>query len=154
MRVIFLDYQGVLDTYENPDILDVENLNILLEIVKKTNAKIVITSSLRCTYFLYGEHNEIMQNLINILALNNVDVYGLTPLLDNKEKEITFYLNIHPEIESYCIFDDEYYFKSMKEHMVKLKLHKDKGNGLKDISLPNVIEKLNYKDNYKLLKRN
>ena len=143
MRVIFLDYQGVLDTYENPDILDVENLNILLEIVKRTNAKIVITSSLRCTYFL-----------INILALNNVDVYGLTPLLDNKEKEITFYLNIHPEIESYCILDDEYYFKSMKEHMVKLKLHKDKGNGLKDISLPNVIEKLNYKDKYKLLKRN
>lgn len=39
-------------------------------------------------------------------------------------------------------------------NMVKLKLHKDKGNGLKDISLPNIIEKLNYKDNYKLLKRN
>lgn len=51
MRVIFLDYQGVLDTYENPDILDVENLNILLEIVKKTNAKIVITSSLRLLIF-------------------------------------------------------------------------------------------------------
>ena len=30
----------------------------------------------------------------------------------------------------------------------------NKGNGLKHISLPNVIEKLNYKDNYKLLKRN
>ena len=45
MNVIFLDFNGVLDTYENMDEINEGNLQRLKHIVDETNAKIVISSS-------------------------------------------------------------------------------------------------------------
>ena len=44
MKVIFLDFNGVLDTYDNMDEINPDNLNRLKHIVDETNSKIVISS--------------------------------------------------------------------------------------------------------------
>ena len=42
MKVIFLDFNGVLDNSENYNIVDEENLAILKEVIDATGAKVVI----------------------------------------------------------------------------------------------------------------
>ena len=44
MYAVFLDFNGVLDTYQEMDKIDKENLEILREIVQTMEAKIVISS--------------------------------------------------------------------------------------------------------------
>lgn len=143
MKTIFLDFNGVLDTYDNLDKIDEENLNILKELVKETKSNIVITSSIKNMYYYAGKHNTTMKYLLKTLKENNILVTGITQKRNKREDEIIEYLNSHPEIDYYCIIDDEYYFESMKEHMVKLKEQKDGGNGLKEIDKKIIIKALN-----------
>ena len=140
MKVIFLDFNGVLDTYENMCEVDAENLNILKEVIDETGAKVVISSSIKNTYFYAGHHNKVMEYLIDVLTKNNIEIYGLTPWLKNREKEIQNYLKNNPDISEYCIIDDDFYFESMKEHMVKLKHQLLGGNGLKEIDKSQIIK--------------
>ena len=145
MKVIFLDFNGVLDTFENMNEVDPTNLNILKEIIRETNAKIVISSSIKNSYFYCGKHNSTMKYFMKVLEENGIEIYGLTPWLEKRELEIKKYLEEHPEIEDYCIIDDDYYFESMKEHMIKLDHQWLGTNGLQDINKDNII---------KILKRN
>ena len=140
MKVIFLDFNGVLDNSENYNIVDEENLNILKEIIDETGAKVVVSSSIKNTYFYAGHHNRVMEYLIDVLTENNIEIYGLTPWLKNREKEIQDYLEKNPDISEYCIIDDDFYFESMKEHMVKLKHQLLGGNGLKEIDKNQIIK--------------
>lgn len=140
MKVIFLDFNGVLDTYDKFDVIDQTNLSILIDIINQTNAKIVISSSIKRTYLYLGRHGKAMNYLIETLTDNNIDIYGITPNLENREMEIKEYLKEHPEIENYCILDDDYFFDSMKEHMIKLKSQQLGGNGLKEINKDKIIK--------------
>ena len=45
MKVVFLDFNGVLDTYENMDVVDPDNLNRLKKIIDETGSKVVLTTS-------------------------------------------------------------------------------------------------------------
>lgn len=54
MNVIFWDFNGVLDTYENIDKINKENLQRLKYIVDETNAKVVISSFLKNSYYYTG----------------------------------------------------------------------------------------------------
>lgn len=45
MKIIFLDFDGVISTYEKGWRFDMKKLELLKEIVDKTDAKIVVTSS-------------------------------------------------------------------------------------------------------------
>ena len=150
MKVIFLDFNGVLDNSENYNIVDEENLNILKEIIDETGAKVVVSSSIKNTYFYAGHHNRVMEYLIDVLTENNIEIYGLTPWLKNREKEIQDYLEKNPDISEYCIIDDDFYFESMKEHMVKLKHQLLGGNGLKEIDKNQIIKILKRWFNYDL----
>ncbi len=69
MKVIFLDFNGVLDTYYSLDEIDKDNLLRLKKIVSDTGASIVISSS-------------IIKELINILLENDIDVTRITPSKD------------------------------------------------------------------------
>lgn len=140
MKVIFLDFNGVLDNSENYNIVDEENLSILKEVIDATGAKLVISSSIKNTYFYSGHHNRVMEYLIDVLTKNNIEIYGLTPWLEKREMEIQDYLKNNPDISEYCIIDDDYYFESMKEHMVKLKHQWLGGNGLKDVDKNQIIK--------------
>lgn len=145
MKVIFLDFNGVLDNSKKFNIVDEENLSILKEVIEVTGAKVVISSSTKNTYFYCGQHNRVMKYLIDVLTENNIEIYGMTPWLEKREDEIKTYLKNNPDIEEYCIIDDDYYFESMKEHMVKLKEQLLGGNGLKDIDKNQIIKILKRK---------
>lgn len=140
MKVIFLDFNGVLDNSENFNIVDPDNLAILKEVIDETGAKVVISSSIKNTYFYAGHHNRVMEYLIDVLTENNIEISGLTPWLKNREKEIQDYLENNQDVEEYCILDDDYFFESMKEHMVKLKHQLLGGNGLKEIDKNQIIK--------------
>lgn len=133
MRVVFLDFNGVLDTSMNMDIIDMDNLMILGEIVDRMDAKIVISSSIKNAYYYRGKHNKIMNYLVETLINYGLEVYGMTPWRETREEEIREYLGEHEEIIDYLIIDDDYFFESMKEHMIKLKPQELGGNGLKDM---------------------
>ena len=142
MNVIFLDFNGVLDTYENMDVIDSNNLNILLNVINLTESKIVITSSNKDYFYRNGKHNKIMENLINVLSSYGVVVLGYTKKLGSREEEVLDYLNTHPEIQHYCIIDDDYFFESMCDHLVKLTSQNDGGNGLIEANTDDIIRKL------------
>lgn len=133
MKVIFLDFNGVLDTACDMDIIDMDNLFILGELVNKMDAKVVISSSIKNTYYYAGHHNKVMNYLMDTLVNYGIEIYGITPYKETMEEEIQEYLINHPEITDYLIIDDDYYFESMKEHMVKLIPQGDGGNGLKGL---------------------
>ena len=143
MNVIFLDFNGVLDTYDNFDIIDITNLHILIDAINLTNSKVVITSSNKDYFYRNGRHNNIMNNLINVLKSYNVCVLGYTKKLNSREEEIIEYLCSHPEIEHYCIIDDDYFFESMSDHMIKLTSQNDGGNGLVETTSEEIVRKLN-----------
>lgn len=143
MKVIFLDFNGVLDTYENMDTIDEINLHILINAIKKTEAKVVITSSNKNVFYRVGKHNKIIINLLNTLKQNNIEILGITKYLNTREEEILDYLKTHPQITHYCILDDDYIFESMKEHQIKLTNQNDGGNGLQETSIEEIVRKLN-----------
>ena len=54
MKVIFLDFDGVINNWNNFDGVDINNVLPLLEIVKITDAKIVATSSNKYSFQVNG----------------------------------------------------------------------------------------------------
>ena len=144
MKVIFLDFNGVLDIWENMNVVNQENLNRLKRIVAVTEAKIVISSSVKTNYFYTGQFNEVCKHLIASLKNANLEVAGITPLARGKELEIKAYLESHPEVENFCILDDDYEMPLFKEHIVKIPLQSEQNpNGLTDEHVEQAISILN-----------
>ena len=127
MTVIFLDFNGVLDTNLNMDVIDDGNLERLRKVVLLTGAKVVISSSLKNTYFYTGRYSRLLQSIIDILLENGIDVIGITPKADSREEEIKLYLSMHPEIDNFCILDDDYDMESLKDYLVKLPMQMEEG---------------------------
>lgn len=150
MKVIFLDFNGVLDTFNNMDEINPDNLNRLKKIVMATNSKIVISSSLKNSYYYTGVIGKKLMNVIKTLETNDIEVIGLTPLADNRELEIEMFLDDHDNIENFCIIDDDYDMPTFKEHLIKLKPQQFGGNGLEDKDVEKTINILN-KEKQKVL---
>lgn len=134
MKVIFLDFDGVLygihDLYEDGIKIDKskwidkikKTSEILGEVCKKKNAKIVIESSYKDLIDEETLETEIdwIQEIFDILKAEGVEIVGRTPNLRDirgedydgnppiwKEDEILAYIDRHPEIDSYCVIDDD-----------------------------------------------
>ena len=120
MKVIFLDFNSVLDTNIKMNEINYDNLQRLKRIVMETGAKIVISSSIKNSYYMTGVYSQMLQMVLYRLISEGFDVVGMTKYLENRELEIATYLMEHKDIENYCIIDDDYDMESMKEHMVKL----------------------------------
>ena len=151
MKVIFLDFNGVLDTYDNMDEINPINLQRLKHIVNETNAKIVISSSLKNSYYYTGHLSSHLLSIIKELEKEQIEVIDITPKATNREKEIELYLQTHPEVENFCIIDDDYYMEKFKYNLVKLPNQMQEGQmGLDDYHMQIAIEILN---NRKLCKR-
>lgn len=99
--------------------IDEEKVAILGEIVKLTDAKIVLSSSWRWD-FKYGKENienSSSKALIYVFDKYNIDIIGITPKVSGgnnkisscswRENEIKEYLKSHPNIDSFCIIDDD-----------------------------------------------
>lgn len=54
MKVIFLDFNGILDTWCEMDVINYDNLQRLKRIVNETDSKIVISSSIKTGYVNSG----------------------------------------------------------------------------------------------------
>lgn len=144
MKVVFLDFNGVLDTYEKMDEINYDNLQRLKFIINETEAKIVISSSLKNSYFYTGHFSKRLQSIIEKIEEDGMEVIGITPKAGNREDEIKLYLSQHQEIENFCILDDDYEMEDLKEHLVKLPPQIQKGQtGLDDVHMNMAIDILN-----------
>ena len=148
-NIIFLDIDGVLNSdkyfdsisnkeYINPvdrlmlDI-DTSKVKLLLEIVGRTNAKIVITSSWR--------RMKLYQYIKERLVSMGLPVVGETPFIEGRRgEEIRSYL-LENRVSNYCIIDDEVFkdYKELEDYLVVTDFYED---GLTIEHAKGVVKKL------------
>jgi hypothetical protein len=140
MNIIFLDIDGVLNGYNrwntlgwnivckfnseklrnwyreltDPCGVHKNKVKLLAEIVHSTNAKVVMSSCWRHSYwkFVNGETNSIddVKKLADLLNKYNIDIIDITPRSKSgrREDEIIAWLSRHEdEVDSFVILDDE-----------------------------------------------
>ena len=121
MNVIFLDFDGVIDTIYYKTNEDMEKkIKILGDICHKYDCKVVIEASAKDS--IDEETMEIESNwvrqIFEYFKKYDIECIGRTPTVQRrlsdhsylpiwKEDEIRLYLYRHPEIEHYCVIDDD-----------------------------------------------
>ena len=122
MNVIFLDFDGVLDTVHYNSLEDIERrIKILANICRAYNCKVVIEASAKDA--IDEETLEVIEgswvkDIFKLFKKYGIECIGRPPTVmvktgDNsyipmrKEDEIIQYLEMHPKIEHYCIIDDD-----------------------------------------------
>ena len=107
MKIVFLDIDGVMnkpDSWhksEEEQIVD-EKCELLKQLVENTGCKIVLSSSWR--------NVPRLRHIVGRkFAQYNIEIYDCTPTLNNAQRgdEIREWLNHHPNVTSFVIFDDE-----------------------------------------------
>lgn len=172
MKVIFLDVYGVLihSKYQNPENLhiDEEKVEFLKQIIDKTNAKIVLSSTWKNSYKKDTTPNknryEVLENILNKYELKIHDrLPGIIPVPLTKEEkkskkykktnsvynpytrrsgEVYSYLK-NNEIESFLIIDDrDFDWKFFKYHKNLIKTSY-KGGGLLEKHIKKGVKILN-----------
>lgn len=136
MKVIFLDIDGVLNSWATGYKITTKKLQLLNNLIEQTGAKIVISSSWRigskdvkefldknfskCTFrldnFKDATNHECIENIFyndNIIDLT--DTFG-----PSRGDEIKRWLDNHEDIESYVIIDDSIdMLDEQLEHLVQ-----------------------------------
>ncbi len=116
INVIFLDFDGVLDTSHYMSNEDVEKrIAILADICKTYNCKVVIEAASRdaIDYNTMTGNNEWGTFLLKCFNKYGIECIGKTPNVQRqnkdmwKEDEILEYLRRHPEVEHFVILDDD-----------------------------------------------
>jgi hypothetical protein len=141
MNIIFLDIDGVLNGYNrwntlgwniickfnseklrnwyreltDPSGVQEKKVKLLAEIVHSTNAKVVMSSCWRHSYwkFVHGESDydiDRIKKLASLLNKYNIDVIDITPKSKSgrREDEIIAWLSRHEdEVDNFVILDDE-----------------------------------------------
>lgn len=122
MNVIFLDFDGVLDTYHYNSLEDIERrIKLLADICNENNCKIVIEASSKDAIdeeTLKIVEGSWVNDIFELFKKYGIECIGRTPNVERrigestylsmwKEDEIIEYLEMHPEIEHYCIIDDD-----------------------------------------------
>ena len=111
MKIIFLDVDGVLNSVQDRFSWTIESdkhLILLACIVRRTDAKIVVSSSWRnCSLLdtLKKRLNDFSMSVLDVTGYNKNGIRGL---------EIKEWLDNHNDIESFVILDDEVF--DIKEH--------------------------------------
>ena len=136
MKVVFLDIDGVLNPYPNQKknmeagtgdssvlILDLNCMKALKKIIKKTDAKIVLSSTWRREEWNGGFAPK--ENVQRQLQEYGMELWDFTPVLPvyDRGKEILCYLREHPEVDNYLIFDDDRsvgWYEELAEHFVRI----------------------------------
>ena len=143
MKVIFLDFDGVINNYKYFNGIDEKCVKILKIIQKETNSSIVAITSLKYS-FQIDDNIEIKNTnyykIVEQLRKQNIEISDITPLVNhNKKLEILAYLKQHNEIEQFVILDDYYICDELKEHQVLIDLY----NGLQEEHIKPTINILN-----------
>ncbi len=113
MKVIFLDIDGVVCLHKqknnceaDEEIFDAECCYRLKEIMQATGSKMVLSSSWR----LFPESFAFVLEQLEPYGITKEDFIGITPLLEDRPKEILAFLKSHKEINSFIALDDEMYY--------------------------------------------
>lgn len=127
MKIIFLDFDGVINNWNHFDGVDYNNVKFLSEIIKLTGAKIVATTSNKNVFQKNPEKNykdTLFFQYVQKLKDYGVEIYDITPYIGgNRELEIKEYLKNHQEIENFLILDDDVIIKDLENHQVFLDLY-------------------------------
>lgn len=128
IKVIFLDFDGVVNNWDHFEGVDFNNVKYLIEIINATGAKIVASSSKKHTFQIDSsidiKDTTYYKQYVTVLNYYGIDIFDVTPYVDkSRELEIIKYLGMHPEIEEFLILDDDYVIKSLLEHQVFLDLY-------------------------------
>ena len=142
VKIIFLDIDGVLkEDKQGAPFLDV-SLALLETLVKKTGAKLVMSSTWKTKYknFIDSGKTEFadIKRLFDTLKAHGLEIYDSTPLLKETEKplrrpaEIRAYLASTDNVDSFCIIDDrsEFEWAELESRLVLTFIGKDE-NGEK-----------------------
>ncbi|MBR1386567.1 MAG: hypothetical protein IJ568_07030 [Bacilli bacterium] len=172
MNVIFLDIDGVLNTfhfglkdYKNKYggylIIDPKKVEILKEICTITNAKIVLSTGWK---FILGDKLKPLDKdgkyLLEVFQEHDIPLIGKTITISKdlgegkktkywKEYEIMDYLKKHREVSHFCIIDDETNgLESLLDYLVKTDDYQDfeeeEGITLKHIKSINKVLKRDF----------
>lgn len=119
MKVIFLDFDGVITSPDSKWKIDMHKIKIINDICDKTGAKIVVSSTWRMGYCddVSVFHEHLKQYFIKHNYLDKFkdtfdkfisNIIGMTECIDGlRGNEIKSYMNEHPEVENYVIIDDD-----------------------------------------------
>ena len=141
MKVIFLDVDGVLNSRQDGNSIKLRTdsyLRLLREIVKATDAKIVLSSSWRVG------PSKAIRNLNNRLAEYGLEIMDSTPLLPGSScrgDEIRQWLSDNGQsVENFVILDDD---ADMLEFTDTNLVQTDSELGLQEKDVAKCIEILN-----------
>lgn len=123
MKVIFLDFDGVIFTYGSYDFSPVACRNLQILLNKIPDLKIIISSSWR--------HLGIEQckNTLQAHGIDSARVIGITgDEFGCRGNQIRAYLERNPEITNFVILDDEYVGAGLENNIVKTNAYKGFNN--------------------------
>lgn len=148
MKVIFLDFDGVINNLDKNNLVNLEYVKILKQIIEQTGAKVVVSSDRRKEFMEKSNVDYEKTFFYNYFEKNlnsmGIEIYDYTPFLNvdksmKRELEITTYLKEHPEIEEFVILDDLRVLASLEEHQVFIEY----SNGLQEEHINPAIAILN-----------
>ncbi len=129
MKIIFLDFDGVLNTERyirscgyTGLVLDPACLCRLKEIVLATDAKIVLSTSWREHWEPTEEKcTEVGRKMNEIFARYGMQIYDRTPFsCIDRENDVENWLKEHPETSAFVLLDDRFLDSPMiRGHFVK-----------------------------------
>ncbi len=115
MKVIFLDFDGVLNTDRyirdcghTGVVIHPEKIRLIKKIVDSTGAEIVLTTSWKEHWSPNPERCDASGKLINeIFERNGLTIYDKTPKTHlPREEEIRSWLEDNPDTENFVVLDD------------------------------------------------
>lgn len=137
--MIFLDMDGVMDTtyYKSYEQIE-EKFKILGSICHELNAKIVIEASCKDGIDEYTLEHEgkWLDFIFEMFDKYGIECVGRTPAVGRhtndfsglsmwKEDEILLYLSLHPEVEHFCVIDDDDYYEQTRHTISDLEKLRD-----------------------------
>ena len=132
VKVIFLDIDGVLNSArfdrekEDPEQnIDVSRLVFLKELIDKTGALVVLSSTWRKNWDKKeGGIGEKGKKMVDTFTSEGIEIYDKTGSLSYVERseEIKIWLSEHPDVEKFVIFDDEFFrWGDLSDNLVHIK---------------------------------
>ena len=144
MKVIFLDFDGVINNFNHFDGVDFDNVKWLIEIVKQTDANVVATTSNKYSFQRNKDvkyENTIYFRFVTILKEMGIEIFDVTPYVyGDRKSEIMEYLK-NNSIEQFVILDDEFVSMDLKDHQVLMDMY----NGLREEHVKPSVDILNGK---------
>lgn len=119
MNVLYVDIDGVLNSYSNTDAIVERMVSVLADICHTYDCKVCIESTHKPIKDEFGEESQIIIELERMLKKYNIELIGYTPQIEIhegsatigcwKDFEIIYHLMRHPQIEHFAIIDDNDY---------------------------------------------